>query len=47
MIDLPPLNRDYNGDPNAKALKRRWFINHGSTFGFRASNVLGSRVSEF
>ena len=27
----PPLNRDYNRDPNIKALKRRGFINHGST----------------
>ena len=29
----PPLNRDYNKDPNTKALKRRGFINHGSTLG--------------
>ena len=28
----PPLNGDYNKDPNMKALKRRGFINHGSTF---------------
>ena len=27
----PPLNRDDNKDPNIKALKRRGFINHGST----------------
>ena len=27
----PPLNRDYNRDPNIKALKRRGFVNHGST----------------
>ena len=27
----PPLNRDYSRDPNIKALKRRGFINHGST----------------
>ena len=27
----PPLNREYNRDPNIKALKRRGFINHGST----------------
>ena len=27
----PPLNRDYNRDPHIKALKRREFINHGST----------------
>ena len=27
----PPLNRDLNGDPNIKALKRKGFINHGCT----------------
>ena len=27
----PPLNRDYDRDPNIKALKRRGLINHGST----------------
>ena len=27
----PPLNRDYNRDPNMKALKRRGFIDRGST----------------
>ena len=27
----PPLNRDYNRDPNIHALKRRGFINQGST----------------
>ena len=27
----PPLNRDYNRDPNIQALKRRGFINHGSS----------------
>ena len=27
----PPLNRDYNGDPNIKALKRKGFTNQGST----------------
>ena len=27
----PPLNRDYNRNPDIKALKRRGFINHGST----------------
>ena len=27
----PPLKRDYNRDPYIKALKRRGFINHGST----------------
>ena len=27
----PPLNRDYTRDPNTKAVKRRWFLNHGST----------------
>ena len=26
-----PHNRDCNRDPNIKALKRRGFINHGST----------------
>ena len=29
----PPLNRDYNRDPNIWALKRRGFMNHGSTLG--------------
>ena len=29
----PPLNREYNMDPNMKALKRRGFINQGSTLG--------------
>ena len=32
----PPLNRDCNRDPYIKALKRRGFINHGSTL-FRSS----------
>ena len=27
----PPLSRDDNSNPNIKALKRRGFINHGST----------------
>ena len=27
----PPLNRDCNRDPSIKALKRRGFINRGST----------------
>ena len=27
----PPHNRDYNRDPNIKALKRRGFMNQGST----------------
>ena len=27
----PPLCREYSGDPNIEALKRRAFINHGST----------------
>ena len=27
----PPLNREYNGDPNIKAIKTKWCINHGST----------------
>ena len=32
VINKPsPLQRDYNGDPNMKALKRRGFLNHGST----------------
>ena len=32
MNKPPPLNRDYSRDPKIKALKRRGFINHGSTF---------------
>ena len=52
----PPLNRDYDRDPYTEAVKRRRFINHGSTlrarnsaFGFRASGFtgLGLRVSRF
>ena len=36
LINKPAaLDRDYNRDPNIKALKRRGSINHGSTFGFR------------
>ena len=32
LINKPlPLNGDYSKDPNIKALKRRGFINHGST----------------
>ena len=31
----PPLNRDFSKDPNIQALKRRGFINHGSTLGFK------------
>ena len=27
----PPLNRDYKREPNTRALKRRGFMNHGST----------------
>ena len=36
---LPPLNEDYNWDPNTKALKRRGRINHGSTSGCKVSGV--------
>ena len=36
-------NRDYNTDPNIEALKRRGFINHGSTSGCRAFWGLGFR----
>ena len=55
MINEPhPLNRDYNGDPNMKALKRRGFITHGSTlvsFGWvnlrlRASHPLQGEATE-
>ena len=36
VISKPsPLNRDYNRDPNIKALKDRGFINHGSPLGPR------------
>ena len=31
MNKPPPQNREYNRDPNVKALKRRGCINHGST----------------
>ena len=37
----PPLNRDYNRDPNIKALKRRGFINHGSTLSSLAPYASG------
>ena len=30
MNKPPPLDRDYNRDPNIKALKKRRFMNHGS-----------------
>ena len=29
---LSLINRNYSGDPNIKASKRRGFINHGSIF---------------
>ena len=32
----PPLSRDYNRDPNIEALKKKGFINHGSTLSLRA-----------
>ena len=39
MINEPPsLNRDYNRDPNMKALKRRGVINQGSTLGSGVSD---------
>ena len=31
MNKPPPHNRDYSRDPHIKALKRKRFINHGST----------------
>ena len=31
MNKPPPLNRDYDRDPDIKALKRIGSINHGST----------------
>ena len=34
----PPHNMGYNRDPDIKALKRRGFINHGSTLGFEWLN---------
>ena len=33
------LNRDSNREPNIKALKRRGFLNHGSTLMFRLQGV--------
>ena len=35
----PPLNGDYNRDPNMAALQRTGFINHGSTLGFRSQQT--------
>ena len=38
IIKPPPLNRDYNRDPNLKALKSKGVIDHGFTLrvqGFR------------
>ena len=35
----PPFNKGYNRDPNIKALKRREFINHGSTLGCRPGGL--------
>ena len=47
MINKPlPLNSDYSGDPNIKALKslkKRGFINDGSTLGFEAE-AFGQQV---
>ena len=40
----PPFNRDYNRDPNIKALKGRGFINHGSTLWQAAFMVVAFRV---
>ena len=31
ISEPPPLNGDDQRDPSIKALKRRWFIKHGST----------------
>ena len=31
LVNPLPLIKDYNRDPNMKALKRRGCINHGST----------------
>ena len=55
MKKPPPLNRDYNRDPNSQALKRRGFINHGCALGFRGGllrddvcfRTQGFRVSGF
>ena len=37
----PPLHRDYDRDPNIKALKRKGFINHGSTLGLQVPGFWG------
>ena len=37
----PPLNRDDNRNPNIKALKRRGFINHGSTLDISSWGIGG------
>ena len=44
MNNPPPLNRDYKRDPNSKALRKKGFINHGSTLGFK---VQGSSIVRF
>ena len=46
LIDRPPpLNSDYNRDTSIKALERRWFINHGSTLGFRKETTAASAMA--
>ena len=45
MINKPTLiNRGYNRDPNIKALKRRGFLNHGSTLLLSPLNLPGIRA---
>ena len=39
----PPLNRDYSRNPYIKPLKRRGYINHGSTL----SHVVSKRFRRF
>ena len=41
MNEPPPLNGDYNRDPNIKALKRRRLTNHGSTLGLEVYRLKG------
>ena len=42
----PPLDRDYNRDPNTKALKRRGFMNHGSTVTPKPPPASGKKTAQ-
>ena len=39
ICNLPPRKRYYHRDPNIEALKRRCFVNQGSTLRFRVAEL--------